>query len=77
MGLREKEKSQPVLGALQTSRNWRMQKPKAEDNCWWESCACKELHSSFMARLCCHGLRIDIISRFCTKIQVRIFLHVC
>lgn len=38
MGLREKEKSQPVLGALQTSRNRRMQKPKAEDNCWWESC---------------------------------------
>lgn len=45
MGLREKEKSQPVLGALQTSRNGRMQKPEAEGNCWWESCACKELHS--------------------------------
>lgn len=28
MGLREKEKSQPVLGALQTSRNRRVQKLK-------------------------------------------------
>lgn len=49
MGLREKEKSQPVFGALQTSKNRRMQKLEAEDNCWWESCACKELHISFVA----------------------------
>lgn len=73
MGLREKEKSQPVLGALHTSRNRGMQKPKAEDNCWWESCACKELHKSFISRLCCHGLRIDIISSFVQKFRLEFF----
>lgn len=60
----------------QRQGNRRMEKCKSiNDNCWWES-RDEELHSSFVARLCCYGLKIGLIHRFCPKIWVRIFLHI-
>lgn len=50
-----------------------MQKPKAEDNCWWESCACKELHSSFMAHSAVADWELILFLDFVQKFRSEFF----